>query len=395
MAAVLDIPSARKASKRREVRVLHVIENLQDHAIDAWLLRTFERAVIDYPHIKWTFFCVLPEPGEFDERVTIAGGQVIHSRHRMHERVLFVKGLRDVIRKGNYDVLHCHHDITSGVYLLASLGLPLRKRIVHLHNTELGLPTPSKFKQRLLKSPLRQLCLRADHIVGSSNDALRSILGNSPRRNGRDLVVHYGLDTARFRVPLEDRAEWRRKFGINPNAKVMLFVGRLVEYKNPLFVIEVLQQMRKSGQSVELLVAGIGPLSDSIKVLAKEKRIESYVHLAGFRKDVPTLMLQSDMLIWPSQEHPKEGLGLGIVEAQTAGLPILMSQSVPEEAIVIPELIRVLPMSDGVENWSLEALDILSVSPPAKIECFRRVTESSFSLEQGINNLMKLYDGFN
>ena len=372
-----------------------MIENLQEHAIEAWLLRMFKRAVIDYPHIKWTFFCVLPEPGEFDERVTSAGGQVIHSRHRMHERVLFVKGLRDVIRNGNYDVLHCHHDITSGLYLLASLGLPLQKRIVHLHNTELSLPTPSKVKNLLLKESLRQVCLRADHIVGSSNEALGSILGNSPQRNGRDLVVHYGLDTARFRVPLEDRAAWRSKFGIDPKAKVMLFVGRLVEYKNPLFAIEVLEHLRKSDPTVELLIAGIGPLSDSIKLLAKEKRLESYVHLAGFRQDVPMLMLQSDILIWPSQEHPKEGLGLGIVEAQTAGLPILMSQSVPDEAVVIPELVNVLPLAAGARDWSDEIRRILCARRPIREECSRQVNASSFSMESGLANLMKLYDVLN
>ena len=75
-------------------------------------------------------------------------------------------------------------------------------------------------------------------------------------------------------------------------------------------------------------------------------------------------MANSDVLLWPSLEEPMEGLGLGIVEAQAASLPILMSQSVPTEAIVMPELVDVLPLNAGADAWSERVAQILDRERP-------------------------------
>src|SRR6185295_7789049 len=103
------------------------------------------------------------------------------------------------MKKGCYEILHCHHDIMSAAYLAAAAGLPFRKRIVHLHNTALGLPTPNKIKSGLAREPMRQICLRmADQIVGISAEALESLIGTNRQDPKRHVVVHYAIDTERF-----------------------------------------------------------------------------------------------------------------------------------------------------------------------------------------------------
>ena len=104
-------------------------------------------------------------------------------------------------------------------------------------------------------------------------------------------------------------------------------------------------------------------------------------------------MVNSDVLIWPSVEEPKEGLGLGIVEAQAACLPILMSRSVPEEAIVVPELVEVLPLAAGAEQWANTVLRVLSGPRPDRNATRQKVASSSFSMAAGVSNLVALYDG--
>jgi hypothetical protein len=82
----------------------------------------------------------------------------------------FFRALRSELRCRNYDVLHCHHDILSAIYLLAGVGIPLRPRIVHVHNADESSPTGNRPKQRLFRQPIRQICLSmADRIVGTSN----------------------------------------------------------------------------------------------------------------------------------------------------------------------------------------------------------------------------------
>jgi glycosyltransferase involved in cell wall biosynthesis len=115
--------------------------------------------------------------------------------------------------------------------------------------------------------------------------------------------------------------------------------------------------------------------------------------MLGFRNDVPELMMSSDVLMWPSLESPREGLGLGIVEAQAAGLPILMSRSVPDEAIIVPELVRVLPLAAGAGKWAEGVNELLQRSRLNRHEALARVEASSFSMAAGVSNFMALYQG--
>lgn len=379
-----------------EVRLLHIVESLDNQAVENWLLRILRSARRDYPHIHWTFFCVVGKEGRLDQAARQLGAEVIHSRHEIGDKRRFLLSLRELMKQGRYDILHCHHDIMSAAYLAASAGLPFRRRIVHVHNTSLSLPTPNKVKADLVRAPMKQICLRmADQIVGISRDALDSLAGSRVAGPTRQTVVHYAVDTERFALARPDPAALRRDLDIDRNAKILLFVGRMVEYKNPRLLIEMLTHIVRVEPNAVAVFAGAGVLESEIHELATHNSVQDRVRILGFRDDVPDLMLSADVLVWPSLEDPKEGLGLGIIEAQAAGLPIVMSKSVPEEAIVIPELVKVLPLSAGAKVWAEAALEMLWGARANRQESLRKVEASSFSMALGVKNMMALYDGLN
>src|SRR5262249_61848422 len=95
------------------------------------------------------------------------------------------------------DVLHSHHDPISGVYLLAASRLPIRRRIVHVHNADESVLTPSLVKQTIFKPSLRRICLMlADLIAANSNHSLDTFLAGRKRRSEKDVVHYYGVDPA-------------------------------------------------------------------------------------------------------------------------------------------------------------------------------------------------------
>jgi glycosyltransferase involved in cell wall biosynthesis len=348
----------------------------------------------EFPDHHWSFFCISEKSGRLDDAFRQLGATVIHSRHPLNQKRAFVAGLRQVMKEGKYDVLHCHHDIISAIYLLASIGLPFRKRIVHVHNTAIGMLTPSRLKASLFRWPMRQLCLgMADRVVGISVDALQAMLARQRFKANRDTVVHYGIATSSFSSSPLPSLAIRESCGLPSTTRLLLFVGRLDTYKNPCFVLEILKCLSKTNPDIALLFAGRGPLEPELRRLAQEASLSQRVRLLGFRNDVPLLMQACNLLIWPSLEEPKEGLGLGIVEAQAAGLPLLMSRSVPREAIVVPELVTVLPLEAGPQAWAQSALEILNHKPPSRDESRARVESSSFSMTAGVSNLMALYEG--
>jgi len=196
--------------------------------------------------LDWTFLCTLGHQGVLDGEARALGARVIHSSVPIARKTAFVAALRGELRRGEYEVLHSHHDLVSAVYLLASAGIRIRRRIVHVHNADEGVLTPSRLKQRLFREPMRRVCLfMADRVVGISNHTLDTFLAGRARRPERDSVHYYGVDPAPFEKATADRARFRRACGLPDDALVLLFGGRLVPEKNPLFAVDVLAHLRR------------------------------------------------------------------------------------------------------------------------------------------------------
>ncbi len=374
------------------IKVLHIIENFGGQAIEKWLYQLlYSLRTSGTNNIDFTFYSILGYEGNKDSMVRDLGATIIYAPCPMRRKLTFYRALRKAMLAGGYDILHCHHDILSAVYLTASAGLPMKKRIVHVHNTSPSLPTPNRLKVTMLHEPMRQICLHyADHIVGISRDALNTFLKNKTWKPNRDMVLHCGIDTASYHKKA-DPVAFRETIGLPPDTKILLFVGRMIEYKNPSFLIDVLEYLQKSKFNISAVFAGAGPLETVIQTIAKRRLLSERVRVLGWRDDIPHIMQCSDLLVWPVLEQPKEGLGLGIVEAQAAGLPVIMSRSVPEEAIVIPELVTVLPLFSGPQTWADKIVRILKQSRPSSQKCLHMIESSPFAICKSALNIMKLY----
>ena len=367
---------------------------MNDQAIENWLIRIMRDARVRYPHYHWTFYSTLGKPGRLDDTVRELGGEVLYSPVPVANTRKFISALHNTIERGRFDIMHAHHDIVSSVYLIAASRTRIRRRIVHVHNTTMDLPTPSKMKKAIIWEPMRRIVLTmSDRIAGISRDALASMVRDSVSRPSRDVVVYYGIDTSKFRNPRRTALETRALIDVAPDAKMILFAGRMTPVKNPRFVIDVLAQISSQYPDAVAVFAGVGSEEETVRNLAADTGLAARVRVLGWRDDLPELMLAADLLLWPGDESVKEGLGLGIVEAQAAGLPIIMSRAVPDDAVVIQSLVSVVPLSTGAEVWGREAVRMLSVSHMARSDALAAIEESHFSLRAGTDNVIKLYEG--
>jgi glycosyltransferase involved in cell wall biosynthesis len=80
-----------------------------------------------------------------------------------------------------------------------------------------------------------------------------------------------------------------------------------------------------------------------------------------------------------------EGLGIVLVEAQAAGLTCLVSDVIPEEADVVPQLVKRLPLQDTAEQWATEVIEKKKLAAENTIkqhEALLSVEDSIFCLKQ-------------
>jgi glycosyltransferase involved in cell wall biosynthesis len=374
------------------LKVIRIVENLHRGAVESWLVRMFERCSRLRPELKWTFYCALGEPGRWDEKVTRLGGEIIYSPVPFGRTRRFVAELRKVLRAGRFDILHAHHDLLSGFYLLAAAGLPIGLRIVHVHNTDEALPTPSRIKQMLLKEPLRWINRHfADKVVGIADHTLRTFCHGRHPRAGRDEVLYYGCDLSAFQGRPVDRQAFRARLGLAEDARLVLFLGRVVAIKNPLFALDVFRELAAKDPRAVFLVAGDGPLRGEVERRARDCGIEARVRVMGWCDTPAEVMGSCDLFLFPRSEHNVEGFGLAVLEAQAAGLPVLVSNGVSREVALPPGRFEQLPLAAGAAAWADRSGALLAESRPAGERCLAWLRDSAFSVENGARNLLSLY----
>lgn len=372
-------------------KVLHVVESLDRGAVENWLVRMLQHAQARRRKLDWTFYCTLNRPGSLDAAARAAGAQVLYAPHTISHTSAFMGALRRTLREGGHDVLHCHHDLTSAVYLVSAMGLPLRRRIVHFHNADEALPV-SPAKQRLLREPARRVCLAlADRIIGISNHTLDTLLAGRPRRAGRDRVHYYGVDPAPFIGPQADPLQFRKDLGLADDALILLFAGRLVPEKNSIFMIDILASLKRHEPRAVCVFAGAGSQEDAIKARARALGVEDSVRLLGWRNDLPEIMQCGDWFVLPRPETPQEGFGLAVMEAQLSGLRLLLSLGVPDDPLLPTAVCRRLPLAAGADGWANAAMELIHLPAPSSQQVLAALSHSPMDMDRALDDLLALH----
>lgn len=389
---ISETSSAVSGKLNRGMKVLHIIENFKSGSVENWLVRMLAHARKRGVAVDWTFYCAVGQPGAKDEEVRALGATVIHSPVPLGRKWAFIRALRDELQHGKYDVLHSHHDLVSAVYLVAAVGLPINKRIVQVHNADESVLTPSVLKQRILRPILRQTCLgMADRIVGNSNHTLDTFIAGRERRPGMDLVHYLGVDSARFEMAVGDRVKFRRDLDLADSARILLFAGRMVPEKNPVFAVDVLAEMRRLDPAAVGVFVGAGSLEETARRRCTELGVEQAVRFLGWREDVPEIMCACDWFILPHPEDPVEGLGLAVVEAQLAGLRMLLSRGILDDPLLPTASFRRLALADGPQVWAKAAIDLLAQPAPSRTAALAALRESPFDMDAALADLLSLH----
>ena len=138
--------------------------------------------------------------------------------------------------------------------------------------------------------------------------------------------------------------------------------------------------------------AGTGSEERSLLSRARDLGVEGSVRFLGWRSDLPAIMSASDWFILPRPEHPMEGFGLAVVEAQLAGLRLLVSRGIPDDPLLPTASFRRLALSDGPEYWARAALELLNDPAPPRIAALAALKDSAMNMDRALQELLALHE---
>lgn len=258
-------------------------------------------------------------------------------------KVKLSAGLKNFLRDKNYDVIH----INSGVLLFNCFAANACRRystakiIVHSHNA--GGRT--KWKERISEPLKKYLESKSDALLACSSSAAAYIF--TPNSAKKAAIIKNGIDIGKFSYDAAVREEVRRELKLTDEF-VVGCVGRFMPQKNHALLMEVFSEIVKWKPNAVLLLIGQGELMPDVQEQVQKADLSDKVLFLGQRKDVNRLYQAMDVFTLTSRY---EGLSVVSIEAQTAGLPCIVSRAVPEEAHVTDN-IRFMRLTDPPELWA-------------------------------------------
>lgn len=269
---------------------------------------------------------------------------------RTNNPVKYYNKLKQILRKGRYDVLWYNVCTLSDITLLKIAkreNVPCR--IVHSHN---GANMGGKLVGFLHNKHKKIIEKYATDFFACSKVAAEFMFPESLSEKGEVKIINNAINTGEYKFSKKVRAKVRDSLGLTSQLLIGN-VGRFHFQKNHKFILDIFAEVLKKKEDARLLLIGSGELKDEFCKSAKEKKVLSNIFILENRSDVNELLQAMDVFLFPSLF---EGLPLSLIEAQTADLPCVISDTISDE-VLITDRNLVLSLKDSAERWAKEVIE--------------------------------------
>lgn len=224
--------------------------------------------------------------------------------------------LLDVMDKHKPALLHCHGYNAANFGRLAA---GIRRIPVVVHEHAILKIKPHQF--------LADLALRNRISAGIAvSNAVKEFMvrGRCMPRN-RIRVIPNGTKIEKYARISGDRAESeRRRLEIPQGHRVVGTLTRFRKEKGNRYLLDAAVSIFKECPDTVIVLAGDGPLFESLREQARRLNIEDRIRFPGFVADAPLILSLFDVAVIPSL---KEGFAFAAVEAMANGCPIAASDT--------------------------------------------------------------------
>jgi 1,2-diacylglycerol 3-alpha-glucosyltransferase len=238
--------------------------------------------------------------------------------------------LAHIIKKLSLDIIHTHTEFSLGIFGRI-MARELRLPIVHTYHTiyedYTHYLTHFEALDRRAKAFARTYskvcCNTVEQVIVPTEKTKELLMTYSVHKDIS--VVPTGIDLSKFdpkQYSLEDVNALKQKYNINPQEKILLYIGRISQEKNIEEIISAMPEYMKKRELVKFVVVGSGPALDKLESLVKQMGLEDRFVFTGSQPwDTIGLFYQlGDVFVSASKSETQ---GLTYIEAMASGLPVV------------------------------------------------------------------------
>ena len=363
----------------RPIRILEIVNVMDRAGLETMLMNHYRH--MDRSSVQLDFLTHRPAEGAYDKEIRELGGRVFHAPRLYPQNCLtYRRYMRAFFAEHGYPVVHSHIDAMSAFPLAVARSCGVTVRVAHSHNDSVD---------RDLKYPIKEIARRrlpgiATHYCACSEAAGIFLFGEENRDKLR--IVKNAIDLSGFAFDTDCRESVRAELGVGDGQLLIGHVGRFSAVKNQVFLIDVLAALiAHEDKDAVLVLVGDGELRAKVERRAASAGLSANVRFLGLRDDVARLMQGFDLLAFPSLH---EGIPLTLIEAQASGLPVLVSDKVSAEALVLPNCVQ-MALSESAGAWAMKVCELASDGRAAG--CVDALAAAGYEINSSAEKLQEFY----
>lgn len=290
-----------------------------------------------------------------------------------------------ILSKG-YDAIHLHTSVWRG-FLIEQIAMEMKipRVIVHSHSTGIDF-TEKQDRDRILKIH-EELKKEFDSRYATDVCACSRLAGKwlfGPQISEKEIkLLPNAIEVEKYHFRSEIRKSLREKLGIE-NKVVIGNIGRYCYQKNQEFLIRAFAKACKKNNHLFLMLIGEGELKNQIEELIMELGVKNSAVCFDWQEHVENYLQAMDIFCLPSHF---EGLPISAIEAQAAGLPCYIADTVSDEVKITP-LVTFLPLIE--ERWQYVLEQGRMNDDRERFD--EDIMEKGYDVKSGVALLEKLYD---
>lgn len=361
------------------IRVLHVLGGLSLGGAESRIMDLYRN--IDREKIQFDFLVHSAAEEHFDKEVLALGGRIYRvPRFKVYNWFGYKKTLKQFFSAHKeFRAVHGHMTSTASIYLPIAKkeGIP----ITIAHSRSAGVS--GGLKGVVTKWLRKSLKYKTDYCLACSKEAGEAVYGKKWIQKGKVEVIPNAIAAEKYVYDENVRNDCRAELGLTDKL-VIGHVGSLREPKNHTFLIQVFAKIREKRQDAVLLLLGEGALMDGVKQQVAEAGLEDSVKFLGNKADVSPYYQAMDFLVFPSLY---EGLPGTVIEAQTAGLRCLISDTITDE-VRITDLVESYSLDKTAAEWADYVLEHCEYERRSRLA---DVKKAGFDIQAQIERYQEIY----
>ena len=205
-------------------------------------------------------------------------------------------------------------------------------------------------------------------------------------------VIPNGIDVFEYEKSPE-RGTFRKKYGIQSDEKIILFLGRLHKSKGLDFLIDSFSSILNQCKNIKLVI--VGPDDGYLEKLTqqiKKLKIEKKVLIAGplYKIEKTEAFVDADVLIYPGII---EIFGLVPFEALMCGTPVIVMDNCGCGEIIKEAKCGYFVKFGDIAGLSTRIIEVFTDPNDAneKVKCGQRYIKENLSYDMVINSFLRVY----